>query len=72
MESWGPKPDRPGDVKRGTLKEAVPLAEFTSNFSPIPRKAPPPFGRDRLGGLEGPLSEPVEEALSGASAFPWD
>jgi hypothetical protein len=42
----GPNPERPGLVKMGTLTDAVPVTGFAPNFSPIPRIAPPPFGRD--------------------------
>jgi hypothetical protein len=33
----------------GTDIDAVPVAGFAVNFSPIPRIAPPDFGRDRPG-----------------------
>ena len=45
----GPNPDRPGLVVMGTVRELVPVAGFAANFSPIPRIAPPPFGRDMAG-----------------------
>src|SRR6266699_1328057 len=44
-ESCGPKPDRPGLVEMGTLIDPVPVTGFAANFSPMPRMAPPPFGR---------------------------
>jgi len=40
------KPARPGVDAIGTEKLLVPVAGLTANFSPIPRMAPPPFGRD--------------------------
>src|SRR5712691_5850092 len=43
--SCGPKPDRPGLVAMGTDIEPVPLTGLAANFSPMPRMAPPPFGR---------------------------
>src|SRR5262245_1253462 len=52
-DNWGPKPERPGLVAIGTVNEAVPVAGLTLNFSPIPRIAPPPLGRDAVGGLKG-------------------
>ena len=45
-ESCGPKPERPGDVNIGTLSDPVPVTGFAANFSPMPRIAPPPFGRE--------------------------
>src|SRR5262249_30368441 len=44
-ESCGPKPERPGLVAIGTLIDPVPVTGLAANFSPIPRIAPPPFGR---------------------------
>src|SRR5947207_686549 len=44
-ESCGPKPERPGLVAMGTLIEPVPVNGLAANFSPMPRMAPPPFGR---------------------------
>src|SRR5437879_5112138 len=43
--SCGPKPDLPGLVAIGTDMEPVPVTGFTANFSPMPRMAPPPFGK---------------------------
>src|SRR5713226_3414029 len=43
-DSCGPKPERPGEVKIGTVKEPVPVTGLAANFSPIPRIAPPPLG----------------------------
>jgi hypothetical protein len=45
-DNWGPKPERPGEVKIGTLIEPVPVTGFAPNFSPIPRLAPPPLGSE--------------------------
>ena len=42
-------PPRPGESATGTLNEAVPVAGFALNVSPIPRIAPPPFGSSTLG-----------------------
>src|SRR6266699_6980111 len=50
-ESCGPKPERPGLVARGTVMEPVPVTGLAANFSPMPRIAPPPLGRDMDGGL---------------------
>src|SRR5258708_34762212 len=49
--SFGPKPERPGLVYIGTLIDPVPVTGLAPNFSPIPRIAPPPFGRDSCGPL---------------------
>ena len=53
-ERDGPNPERPGLVNIGTLREPVPVTGFAANFSPIPRMAPPPFGRD-IEGIVNPL-----------------
>jgi hypothetical protein len=45
-ESWGPNLARPGLVAIGTVIEPVPVTGFEPNFSPSPRIAPPPLGRD--------------------------
>src|SRR5690606_29902409 len=37
---------RPGLVKTGMEKAPVPVTGFEENFSPIPRMAPPPLGRE--------------------------
>src|SRR5690348_11420087 len=52
--SCGPKPDRPGLVKMGTVIDPVPVTGLAANFSPMPRIAPPPFGSDTAGGCGGP------------------
>src|SRR4249920_4210989 len=49
-DSCGPKPERPGLVAIGTDIEPVPVTGFAANFSPIPRIAPPPLGKNRAGG----------------------
>src|SRR5438477_11463497 len=49
-ESCGPKPERPGLVAMGTIMEPVPVTGLAANFSPMPRIAPPPLGRDIEGG----------------------
>src|ERR1700722_4707247 len=51
----GVKPERPGLSGRGTESDPVPVAELTANFSPIPRIAPPPFGRLTWGDWSAPL-----------------
>ena len=48
--SCGPNPERPGLVVMGTFMEPVPVTGFAANFSPIPRMAPPLFGRFIAGG----------------------
>src|SRR6266699_3694043 len=50
-ESCGPKPERPGLVAMGTVMEPVPVTWLAPNFSPMPRIAPPPFGREMEGTL---------------------
>src|SRR5438477_9178805 len=50
-ESCGPKPERPGLVAMGTVMEPVPVTGLAANFSPMPRIAPPPFGREMEGTL---------------------
>ena len=37
---------RAGDTGKGIEKAAVPFTAFTENFSSIPFRAPPPFGKD--------------------------
>src|SRR5215468_12036535 len=44
--SCGPKPERPGLTARGTDIEPLPVTGLAANFSPMPRIAPPPLGRD--------------------------
>src|SRR6266567_535012 len=44
-DNCGPKPERPGLVAIGTLIDPVPVTGLAANFSPMPRMAPPPFGR---------------------------
>src|SRR5260370_41364555 len=46
----------------GTVIEPVPVTGFAANFSPIPWMAPPPFGRDNVGGDAGPRSPGLEDA----------
>jgi hypothetical protein len=48
-ESYGPKPERPGLVVIGTLIEPIPVTRLAANFSPTPRMAPPPLGREMAG-----------------------
>jgi hypothetical protein len=40
----------------GTLSEPVPVTRLVANFSPIPRMAPPPLGRDMAVWLSLPLA----------------
>src|SRR5690349_14776734 len=61
--SWGPKPARPGPVAMGTLNEPVPVAGLAANFSPMPRIAPPPLGRDNEGALTRLEPAPASSAL---------
>lgn len=62
--------------------EAVPVAEFTVNFSPMPRTAPPPVGSDNAGrsepappGADSPgaaaLPEPPPLALAAPAGVCW-
>src|SRR5207244_11761958 len=48
-ESCGPKPERPGLVAMGTVMEPVPVSGLAANFSPMPRTAPPPLGKEIVG-----------------------
>src|SRR5438309_5309978 len=48
-ESCGPKPEREALTATGTVSEPVPIIMLVVNFSPIPRIAPPPFGREIAG-----------------------
>ena len=43
----------PGLVAIGTVIEPVPVTGFAANFSPMPRIAPPPLGREILGAANG-------------------
>ncbi|EYF00195.1 Hypothetical protein CAP_1089 [Chondromyces apiculatus DSM 436] len=40
----------------GTDSAPAPVAGLTVNFSPMPRMAPPPFGRDGEGGATGAIA----------------
>ena len=54
----------PCDVVIGTVVEPVPVTGLAPNFSPMPRIAPPPFGRD----MEDPGARPssgVRETSAG-------
>jgi len=42
----------------GTVNEPVPITGLAVNFSPIPRIAPPPFGKEMDGGAVNP--EPLD------------
>jgi hypothetical protein len=46
-------PPLPGLVEIGIDTAAVPVAGFTSNFSPMPPIDPPPFGREMDGAESG-------------------
>jgi hypothetical protein len=43
-----------GQLKMGTVIDPVPVTGFAENFSPIPRIAPPPFGKERVGACTTP------------------
>jgi hypothetical protein len=45
----GLNPERPGLVAMGTVMEPVPVTGLAVNFSPIPRIAPPPLGKEMDG-----------------------
>ena len=65
----GSSPDRPRLSGSGTEIDPVPVAGFAENFSPIPRIAPPPFGREMDGAWEA-LATPVSacpERFSGST-----
>jgi len=47
----GPKSEHPGLTARGKVIKPVPVTGFAANFSPMPRIAPPPFGKERLDGF---------------------
>ena len=68
-----------GDVAMGTDMEPVPVMGLAANFSPIPRMAPPPLGREIVGaeiwfvaGAEsvplpfGPLSSATDVSTEGS------
>jgi hypothetical protein len=50
-EICGPKSDRDGVETNGTVIDPVPVTEFTENFSPMARIAPPPLGSE-IGGVD--------------------
>jgi hypothetical protein len=55
----------------GIVIEPVPVTGLAANFSPIPRIAPPPLGRETAGGLTlGGLGAPGDEPPSVAVVFP--
>src|SRR5215211_1898003 len=56
-------PGRPGLVASGTLSDPVPVAGLTPNFSPMPRIAPPPLGKETLGSGVALLASVVEVSL---------
>jgi len=57
-DSCGPNPERPGLVAIGTVIEPVPVTGFAANFSPMPRIASPPLGREMEGAEIWKLSLP--------------
>jgi hypothetical protein len=53
------------------LSEPVPVAALVENFSPMPRTAPLPFGREMVGKSGAPLdivADPVNGCAAGATA----
>jgi hypothetical protein len=56
-------------VAIGTDIDPVPVAEFTPNFSPIPRMAPPPVGREIDGTENAPLPDDDSDV---GEAFAFD
>ena len=66
--SCGPKPPRPGEVAIGTLIEPVPVTGLAANFSPMPRIAPPPLGRE-IEGADTPFSPSPRLVVSSAEAI---
>src|SRR6266480_7027838 len=61
-ESCGPKLDRPGLVAIGTVMEPVPVTGLAANFSPMPRIAPPPLGKEIVGSKSRFMSDASCEA----------
>jgi hypothetical protein len=53
----------------GTVKEAVPVAGFASNFSPMERMAPPPVGRVMGELLANDCGAIVDERVEAAEFF---
>src|SRR5206468_1533511 len=68
-ESCGPKPERPGLVAIGTVIEPVPVTGLAANFSPIPRIAPPPLGREIDGAETWKLCFPLESDCGPCGEF---
>ena len=65
-DSFGPKPERPGEVMIGTIIEPVPVTGLAANFSPMPRMAPPPLGSASCSGaLVSNRSWPLELDFDG-------
>jgi hypothetical protein len=62
MPSAGVNPERPGLIGSGTVSDAVPVTGLAANVSPMPRRAPPPFGSDtgRVGDADAPPSRSSE------------
>src|SRR5262245_62078005 len=63
--SCGERSARPGEVKIGRLRDAVPVTGLAWNFSPMPRIVPPPLGREMAGMGAAPRSR-------GVSLSPFD
>src|SRR6266480_5019298 len=61
-ESCGPKSERPGLVAMGTVMEPVPVTGLAANFSPMLRIAPPPLGKEIVGGRSRFMSDASCEA----------
>src|SRR5260370_15874652 len=60
----GPNPERPGLAAIGTVSDPVPVIGLTANFSPMPRIAPPPFGREGDGSGLGFSAFPSSEVAA--------
>ena len=71
-QGCGPKPERPGLTRTGTVTDPVPMTGLARNFTPIPRIAPPPLGSEMLGAAKPALaaSPPSGAEEAGACSAP--
>jgi hypothetical protein len=59
----------------GTVRDPAPVTGFAANFSPIPRIAPPPFGRLKEGSgaafadNSGELARSFDESVFGHTTY---
>jgi hypothetical protein len=72
MESSGPKPDRPGLIAIGAVIVPLPVTGLVANLRPMPRRAPPAWGRLIESGVKvpDPVGSPADEIVASLEPVP--